>query len=324
MTDPILQVRSLTKHFPVRSGRRGAVVQAVDNVSLDIRQGETLGLVGESGCGKSTIAQLLVGLHEATAGEVTFRGEALQGLPRKERKRVRRQLQYVFQDPNDSLDPRMKVRDIIAEGLRADGSVDRREIAQRVEDVLERVGLPRDALDRFPHEFSGGQRQRIGIARALVMRPQIIVADEPISALDVSVQAQILNLFGDLKRELGLTYVFVAHNLAAVAYVSDRIAVMYLGRIVEIGTTQEVMSGARHPYTKALLSAIPEPEIGVERPERITLSGDVPSPVNPPSGCRFRTRCPIATELCANEAPPLTGNSENGQAASHQVACHFA
>ncbi|WP_366513013.1 oligopeptide/dipeptide ABC transporter ATP-binding protein [uncultured Agrobacterium sp.] len=300
------------------------VIQAVDNVTLDIQQGETLGLVGESGCGKSTIAQLLVGLHEATAGQVTFNGEALQSMPRKERKRVRRQLQYVFQDPNDSLDPRMKVRDIIAEGLWADGSIGRKEIIKRVEEVLDRVGLPRDALGRFPHEFSGGQRQRIGIARALVMRPQIIVADEPISALDVSVQAQILNLLGDLKRELGLTYVFVAHNLAAVAYVSDRIAVMYLGRIVEIGTTREIMSSARHPYTKALLSAIPEPEIGAERRERITLSGDVPSPVNPPSGCRFRTRCPIATELCANEAPSLAGEIESGPATTHLVACHFA
>lgn len=323
MAESLLQLRGLTKHFTTRSPKGKAMVQAVDDLYLDVYEGETLGLVGESGCGKTTTAQLIVGLTTPTRGHVSLEGNDLAELGGKARKLARRQLQYVFQDPNDSLDPRMKVRAIVSEGLRAQGRIGKPELTDKVAEVLSQVGLPVDAMDRFPHEFSGGQRQRIGIARALIMRPRLIVADEPISALDVSVQSQILNLMGDLKRELGLTYVFVAHNLAAVGYISDRIAVMYLGRIVEVGPVEDIMTAPQHPYTQALLSAIPDPEVSAERKARIRLSGDVPGPIDPPSGCRFRTRCPLAEPRCAEEVPFLKPRGAGKAGRGHMSACHL-
>ena len=316
MKRPLLELQGLSKHFAAPGG----TVQAVDGVNLSVEEGETLGLVGESGCGKSTIAQMIVGLLEPTEGNVRFRDALLSDKRGAARREVRRRIQYIFQDPNDSLDPRMRVGALIGEGLKAAG-VGRAERLERCRRALDQVGLPPEAIDRYPHEFSGGQRQRIGIARALVLGPELVVADEPISALDVSVQSQILNLMGELKRALGLTYVFVAHNLAAVAYVSDRIAVMYLGRIVEIGRTDEIMRNPQHPYTRALLSAIPEPEVGARRRKRIKLQGEVPNPINPPSGCRFRTRCPLAQDICALTAPELL-TPGTGTTASHRVACH--
>jgi peptide/nickel transport system ATP-binding protein/oligopeptide transport system ATP-binding protein len=280
-----------------------------------------LGVVGESGCGKSTLGRVLAGLLAATSGELLFEGKSIASQRGAELKRLRRDMQFIFQDPTSSLDPRMTVRDIIAEGLDAQGIATGPARERLVRDILDRVGLRPDALRRYPHEFSGGQRQRIGIARALVLRPKLVVADEPVSALDVSIQSQVLNLLVELKRELQLTYVFVAHNLAVVSYISDRIAVMYLGKIVEIGEAARLYRNPRHPYTKALLSAMPQPIPG-SRPERIVLRGDVPSPINPPSGCRFRTRCPIAQESCANSEPPLERKA--GEAAEHLVACYFA
>ena len=323
MAKPLLQLIGLTKHFGVRAKGGRAVVHAVDDLSLDIHEGETLGLVGESGCGKSTTAHMIVGLAEPTRGDVIFNGRNVAGFVGQARRQLRQQLQYIFQDPNDSLDPRMKVRSIVSEGLRAQGRISRREVEERAAGVLRQVGLPADAMDRFPHEFSGGQRQRIGIARALIMQPRLVVADEPISALDVSVQSQILNLMGDLKRELGLTYVFVSHNLAAVGYISDRIAVMYLDRIVEIGRTGDIMTRPRHPYTEALLSAIPEPDRQAAKRTRVALSGDVPSPIDPPSGCHFHTRCPFAQPRCAAETPVLEHKAEDGADSVHLTACHF-
>lgn len=320
MTEPLLTLHDLTKHFPSGAGK---VVQAVDGVNLDVYEGETLGLVGESGCGKSTTAHLIVGLHQASRGKVIFAGEDVAALSGRARQSIRHQMQYIFQDPNDSLDPRMRVRSIIGEGLVARGGMSRAERDALIREMLEKVGLPPDAMERFPHEFSGGQRQRIGIARALVLRPRLVVADEPISALDVSVQSQILNLMGDLRRELGLTYVFVAHNLAAVGYVSDRIAVMYLGRVVEIGETADILNTPRHPYTQALLSAIPDPDIGAAKKARIVLQGDIPSPIDPPSGCRFRTRCPMAQQICSEQVPMLGSHTSQDRRA-HQTACHFA
>ena len=323
MAEPLLQLRGLTKHFTTRSWKGKTVVQAVDDLYLDVYGGETLGLVGESGCGKTTTAQLIVGLTAPTRGHVSLEGTDLATLGGKARKVARRQLQYIFQDPDDSLDPRMKVRAIVSEGLRVQGRIGKQELTDKVAEVLGQVGLHADAMDRFPHEFSGGQRQRIGIARALIMRPRLIVADEPISALDVSVQSQILNLMGDLKRELGLTYVFVAHNLAAVGYISDRIAVMYLGRIVEVGPVEDIMTAPQHPYTQALLSAIPDPDVLADRKARIRLSGDVPGPIDPPSGCRFRTRCPLAEPICAEEIPLLKPRGAGKARRGHMSACHL-
>jgi len=324
MREPLLRARDVVRHFPVHRGllqRVAGHVRAVDRVSIDIFPGETLGVVGESGCGKSTLGRVLAGLLRATSGELSFEGKSMAAQRGAELKRLRRDMQFIFQDPTSSLDPRMTVRDIVAEGLDAQGIATGRARDRLVHDILDRVGMQQDALQRYPHEFSGGQRQRIGIARALVLRPKLVVADEPVSALDVSVQSQVLNLLVELKRELKLTYVFVAHNLAVVSYISDRIAVMYLGKIVEIGEAASLYRNPRHPYTKALLSAMPQPVPG-SRPERIVLRGDVPSPIDPPSGCRFRTRCPIAQEICASSEPPL--ERKTGEAAEQLVACHFA
>jgi peptide/nickel transport system ATP-binding protein/oligopeptide transport system ATP-binding protein len=317
---PLVETRQLSVHFQVRRGlsRHAATVHALDGIDLRIMPGETLGVVGESGCGKTTLSRALLHLVPATSGSVTFDGKQISTLRAKEMKPLRRDMQLISQDPMNSLDPRMTVRQLVAEGLRIHRLARGADLEDRVTSVLASVGLRAADADRLPHQFSGGQRQRIGIARALVLRPRFVVADEPVSALDVSVQSQVLNLLVALKREFGLTYLFVAHDLAVVDYVADRIAVMYLGKVVELGSAQQVTEAPRHPYTQALLSAIPQP-VAEARTQRVVLSGEVPSPLNPPSGCRFRTRCPFAEPVCAAEEPPLA-RDEHG----HETACHFA
>jgi oligopeptide/dipeptide ABC transporter ATP-binding protein len=320
-TDVLLEARGLVKHFPVRTGllkRTVGQLKAVDGVDLDVYRGETLGLVGESGCGKSTLGRTLLRLIEPTAGTISFDGRDVTRLGSGELKATRRHMQIVFQDSVGSLDPRMTVKQLVGEGLKIHGLGNRRARDEAVLDMLERVGLPREAAERYPHQFSGGQRQRIGLARSLVLQPKFIVADEPVSALDVSIQSQVLNLLVELKRDFDLTYLFVAHDLAVVGYISDRVAVMYLGKIVELSTADDLFRRPLHPYTQALLSANPEPIPG-RKQRRIVLTGDVPSPIDPPSGCRFRTRCPIAQPICADVEPPL---AEHGGA--HLAACHFA
>jgi oligopeptide/dipeptide ABC transporter ATP-binding protein len=323
MTEPLIQVRDLEVHFPVREGvlvsRVSRWVRAVDGVTFDIERGETHGLVGESGCGKSTTGRGILQLVRPTGGQVLYGGRDLVQLRGRELRPLRRELQIVFQNPYASLDPRMTVGGIVAEPLKVHRLARGKALDARVRQLLEMVGLDPSHVRRFPHEFSGGQRQRIGIARALALEPKFIVADEPISALDVSIQAQILNLLQDLKRRLGLTLLFVAHDLAAVRHVSDRIAVMYLGKIVEIGKAEDVVRRPLHPYTQALLSSVPVPDPEIESKRvRVALHGDVPSPLAPPSGCRFRTRCAYAFDRCAIEEPPL-----HPWRPEHPVACHL-
>jgi oligopeptide transport system ATP-binding protein len=309
-TGTLLEARDVVKHFTVRGTAfrgGGDTVHAVDGVSLEVRSGETLGVVGESGCGKSTLGRLFVRLHEPTSGSVRFAGRDITSLSRRQLRPVRRELQMIFQDPYASLNPRKRVGQILEDPFRIHGQLGRAQIRSRVRELLETVGLSPDHVNRYPHEFSGGQRQRIGVARALALNPKLIVADEPVSALDVSIQAQVINLLADLQDEFDLTYVFIAHDLGVVHHVSDRIAVMYLGVIVEVGPSDDLFLSPVHPYTEALLSAIPaiEGEHEEVRRERIVLEGEVPSPVAPPSGCRFHPRCRYATEICSNERPPL-------------------
>ena len=321
MTETLLEARDLVKHFTVRGTAfrgGGEVVHAVDGVSLDVRSGETLGVVGESGCGKSTLGRLLVRLHEPTSGSVRFGGSDITTLSRRRLRPYRREMQMIFQDPYASLNPRKRVGQILGDPFEIHGGLSREKTRLRVRELLETVGLSPDHVNRYPHEFSGGQRQRIGVARALALNPKLIVADEPVSALDVSIQAQVINLLDDLQSEYDLTYVFIAHDLGVVHHVSDRIAVMYLGVVVEVGPSDELFLAPVHPYTEALLSAIPAIEGEEEVPrERIVLEGEVPSPVAPPSGCRFHTRCRYATDICKIERPPLVDHGGGRLAACH-------
>ena len=318
----LLRAEHVTKHFPVRQGvllqREVARVHAVDDVSIELRAGETLGLVGESGCGKSTLARCLARLYPLTSGTVVFEGQDISRLSRRQLRSVRRELQMVFQDPYASLNPRKRVGAIIGNPLRIHKRGNRKQIRRRVADLLDLVGLSPEHINRYPHEFSGGQRQRIGVARALALQPRLIIADEPVSALDVSIRAQVINLFDDLQDEFHLTYIFIAHDLGVVRHVSDRIAVMYLGKIVEISPGEELYKRPIHPYTEALLSAvpIPDPDLAAER-QQIVLEGDVPSPITPPSGCRFHPRCRYATEICTQQEPPLAEHGTGGHLAAY-------
>jgi peptide/nickel transport system ATP-binding protein/oligopeptide transport system ATP-binding protein len=319
---PLLRVKNLVKYFPLRGGifqRTVAEVKAVDDVSFEVQPGEVFGLVGESGCGKTTTGRLLLRLIEPTSGTIEFEGRNLTKMRSDELKKTRSDMQIVFQDPYASLNPRLPIGEIIGEGLANMGVRDRHQREERVAAILDKVGLRRYYINRYPHEFSGGQRQRIGLARALVLQPKFVVADEPVSALDVSIQSQVLNLMADLKDELRLTYLFISHNLSVVEHISDRVGVMYLGKLVEMASTEDLFKSPKHPYTKFLLSAIPKPDPRQHR-QRLILTGDVPSPINPPTGCRFHTRCPIAQfPICSDEDPVFELKADG-----HWAACHFA
>ncbi|MEU7823902.1 dipeptide ABC transporter ATP-binding protein [Catellatospora sp. NPDC049133] len=326
MSEVILEVRDLVKHFPIRQGivfkRTIGQIKAVDGVSLDLHKGETLGIVGESGCGKSTLAKLLMNLEKPTSGEVRYQGRDVLRLSPADQRKLRRNIQLVMQDPYTSLNPRMTVGDIIGEPFEihpdAAPKGDRR---RKVQELLDVVGLNPEHINRYPHQFSGGQRQRIGIARALALKPEVIVCDEPVSALDVSIQAQVMNLLDQLQKDFNLSYIFIAHDLSVVRHIADRVGVMYLGKMVEVGTDDDIYTRPTHPYTQALLSAVPVPDPTVRQHKAvIRLEGDVPSPANPPSGCRFRTRCWKAQEICATEPPLLQIRPTSG----HPSACHFA
>ncbi|MBN8900593.1 MAG: ATP-binding cassette domain-containing protein [Rhodospirillales bacterium] len=320
---PLLEVNGLKKHFPIRGGLLGqetARVYAVDGVSFDVRRGETLSIVGESGCGKSTVGRAILRLFDITEGEVYLSGERIDNMPATRLRPIRQRVQVVFQDPFSSLNPRMRVRDILAEPIRNFGlAKSRRDLNEKVMALMDKVQLPREAVGRFPHEFSGGQRQRIGIARALAPGADLIICDEAVSALDVSVKAQIINLLADLQDELGLALLFISHDLATVEHLTHRVAVMYLGKIVELADRRTLFAEPHHPYTRALLSAVPVPDPTAKR-QRIILKGDVPSPINPPSGCRFHTRCPFAFDRCRSEEPVLR---PVGSARGHTSACHL-
>ena len=322
--EDILKVEDLQIHFPVMKGvvfkKQVATVKAVDGVSFSVKRGETLGVVGESGCGKSTTGLALMHMLETTGGRIMFEGQDVTSFNRSQVKQFRRRVQMVYQDPYGSLNPRMKVKDIIGEPLEVHGlAKDRAQYDKRVAELLRMVGLLPDMAERYAHEFSGGQRQRIGIARALALEPSLIVCDEPVSALDVSIQAQVINIFKDLQKRLGLTYVFIAHDLAVVRHISDRIAVMYLGRVVEIASREDLYRNPKHPYTQALLSAVPEADVDAEhQKKRIVLKGEIPSPLRVPSGCRFHTRCPAAMDKCRTEDPAMSQHGEG-----HAVACHL-
>ncbi len=320
MSSPLVEVKNLTKHFPLNSflSNKTTVIHAVDGVSFSMKKGETLGLVGESGCGKSTVARLLLRLVEPSAGQVFFNGQAIYELGKKEIRRLRREMQLVFQDPFSSLNPRMKIRDIIGEPLKIHGTASGKARQEKILELMELVGLGPEQAGRYPHEFSGGQRQRIGIARALALNPRFIINDEPVSALDVSIRAQILNLMKDLQDKLGLTYLFIAHDLSIVRYMSSRVAVMYLGKIVELGPVKEIFHRPLHPYTRSLLSAVSVPDPDVKN-RRFIMHGEMPSPTRPPTGCRFRTRCPFFEERCSKEEPEPR---ELGK--EHRVCCHLA
>jgi oligopeptide/dipeptide ABC transporter ATP-binding protein len=327
--DALVQVRGLVKHFPLTRGivlqKKVGAVQAVDGVDFDIRRGETLGLVGETGCGKSTTARLIMRLLDATSGEIRFDGQDITHVKGAKLKAVRREMQMIFQDPYSSLNPRKTIGSIIAQPFAIHGlEQGKGERKRAVQELMEMVGLNPEHYNRYPHEFSGGQRQRIGVARALALKPKLLIADEPVSALDVSIQAQVLNLLRDMQRRLGLTLVFIAHDLSVVRHMCDRVAVMYLGRIVEIGPSDALYAFPRHPYTGALLSAVPVADPRTRRDQRYLLSGDVPSPANPPKACRFHTRCPKAQELCSIEDPPLEDKgTPPGAQAGTRAACHF-
>ena len=316
----MLTVNGLKKHFPIRGGifsKTVGYVQAVDGVSFHINKGEIMGLVGESGCGKTTVGRLILGLYEPTAGEIHFEGANISTLSKQEMRNTRRNMQVIFQDPFGSLNPRMTIGNIVGEPLYVHNIAKGKEKEERVVNILETVGISSHYMKRYPHEFSGGQRQRIGIARALALNPKLIVCDEPVSALDVSIQAQVINLLEDLQAKFGFTYLFIAHDLSVIKHISDKVAVMYLGKIVELADTEDLYANPLHPYTEALLSAVPLPDPTLDR-KRIVLEGDVPSPINPPSGCHFRTRCKYVKPICSEEEPPLIEIAKN-----HCVACHL-